>query len=123
MKKILVVDDEMTIRQMVQEMLAMSGFQVILAESGVHAMTILSDEKIDLVITDIVMPQENGIDLIMDMKKVFPSIPVIAMSGGGGIEGRFNYLEIAKLVGANVILEKPFSKKTLENLVEKLLNH
>ncbi|MBL4909578.1 MAG: response regulator, partial [Alteromonadaceae bacterium] len=95
--------------------------QVFLAENGIQALQILADENINLVVTDIVMPKENGIDLIMDIKKSYPVIPVVAMSGGGGIEGRFNYLEIAKLVGANQILEKPFSAETLRTIVADLM--
>ena len=121
MKKILIVDDELSVREMVAEMLANNTTQVFLAENGIQALQILADENINLVVTDIVMPKENGIDLIMDIKKSYPVIPVVAMSGGGGIEGRFNYLEIAKLVGANQILEKPFSAETLRTIVADLM--
>ena len=121
MKKILIVDDELSVREMVSAMLTNNKTQVFLAENGIQALQILADENINLVVTDIVMPKENGIDLIMDMKKSYPVIPVVAISGGGGIEGRFNYLEIAKLVGANQILEKPFSAETLRTIVADLL--
>jgi len=121
MKKILIVDDELSVREMVAEMLTNNETQVLLAENGIQALDILSNENISLVVTDIVMAKENGIDLIMDMKKVYPTIPVVAISGGGGIEGRFNYLEIAKLVGANQILEKPFSAATLRTIVVDLI--
>ncbi|MCK5091731.1 MAG: response regulator, partial [Gammaproteobacteria bacterium] len=62
-------------------------------------------------------------DLIMDVKKEFPDIPVIAISGGGGITGRYDYLEIAKLVGAKNILKKPFSMKELRSAVGNILNN
>ena len=122
MKKILVVDDEVSIREMVKVMLESNDFLIELAGSGVQALKVLSENDIDLVVTDIVMPQENGIDLIMDMRKSYANIPIIAISGGGGIEGRFNYLEIAKLVGANQILEKPFKAEALRKVVSELLN-
>ncbi len=121
MNKVLVVDDESSIRDMIKVMLESSTLQVELAENGINALKVLANNDIDLVITDIVMPQENGIDLIMDMKKKYPNTPVIAISGGGGIEGRFDYLEIAKLVGANHILEKPFSQDVLCKVVADLL--
>jgi len=121
MKKLLVVDDETSVREMIAEMLGNEGYEIILVKNGVEATNRLSTLDIDLVVTDIVMPDENGIDLIMDMKKKHPSTPVVAISGGGGIEGRFNYLEIAKLVGANSILKKPFTKDVLRETVGELL--
>jgi two-component system, chemotaxis family, chemotaxis protein CheY len=121
MKKILIVDDELSVREMVADMLTNNDTEVLLAENGIQALQVLSSETIALVVTDIVMAEENGIDLIMDMKKAYPAIPVVAISGGGGIEGRFNYLEIAKLVGANQILEKPFSAETLRTIIAELL--
>ncbi len=121
MKNILIVDDEKEIREMVKDMLIRDGLNIELACSGVKAMESLSKNHFDLVITDIVMPDENGIDLIMDIKKQYSNIPVIAMSGGGGIEGRFDYLEIAKLIGANCILKKPFSLELLTGSVNELI--
>ncbi len=121
MKKLLVVDDEISVREMVAAMLSRKDIEVELAENGIQALRILSSTDIALVVTDIVMAEENGIDLIMDMKKNYPNIPIVAISGGGGIEGRFNYLEIAKLVGADQILEKPFSAETLRTIVAELL--
>lgn len=121
MKKILVVDDEISVREMVSDMLSSSSVEIALAKSGIQALQVLSSGNIDLVITDIVMAEENGIDLIMDMKKRYPNIPIVAISGGGGIEGRFNYLEIAKLVGADQILKKPFSADKLRKIKKELL--
>ncbi len=121
MKTILVVDDESSVREMIAEMLGDKNYELILVENGVKATKKLSMSKIDIVITDIVMSEENGIDLIMDMKKNYPLTPVVAISGGGGIEGRFDYLEIAKLVGANSILKKPFTAEVLRKTVSELL--
>lgn len=118
MKKILVVDDEAIVRDMMAEILGSDEIQVDTAQNGIEALKRLSAKDISLVVTDIVMAGENGIDLIMKMKTDHPGIPIVAVSGGGGIEGRFDYLEIAKLVGANQILKKPFSAQSLRAVVE-----
>lgn len=118
MFKVLVVDDEAPVRKMVSSMLKNSDIDIQEASNGNEALTIINDADIDLIITDIVMPEKHGIDLIMEIKKLFPELPVIAISGGGGVTGRFDYLEIAKVVGAENILKKPFSADTLRNLVD-----
>ena len=116
MFKVLIVDDEAPVRKMVSSMLKNSDIDIQEASNGNEALTIINDADIDLIITDIVMPEKHGIDLIMEIKKLFPELPVIAISGGGGVTGRFDYLEIAKVVGAENILKKPISADTLRNL-------
>lgn len=122
MKTYLVVDDEIVVGEMISDMLSDSDINIELALNGEEAINILSQKKIDLVVTDIVMPGKNGIDLIMKLKDSYADIPVVAISGGGGIDGRFDYLEIAKLVGANSILRKPFSLESLKKSVSTALN-
>jgi len=94
---------------------------VLDAENGVEAVKICMDTNIDLLITDIVMPEKHGIDLIMELSEKLPDLPIIAISGGGGVTGRFDYLEIAPLVGANNVLRKPFQASELRQLVEGIL--
>ena len=119
MFNILIVDDEDSVRKMVRSMLSNSGFNFHEATNGNEALKIFNDSDIDLIITDIVMPEKHGIDLIMELKKSRPELPVIAISGGGGVTGRFDYLEIAKVVGAVNILKKPFTADTLRGLVNE----
>ena len=121
MKKILVVDDETSVRTMLVAMVKPDGYEMIEASNGEEAMAAFNDVTVDLVITDIVMPVKNGIDLTMELKKTHPDIPVIAISGGGGISGRYDYLEIAKLVGAKNILKKPFTRNELCSVVAEIL--
>jgi len=121
MEIILVVDDELSVREMITEILTSPEREIKTAENGLQARNILSSEEISLVVTDVVMAKENGIDLIMKMKAEYPNIPIVAISGGGGIEGRFDYLEIAKLVGANQIMKKPFDAESLRKVVERTL--
>lgn len=122
MVRILIVDDEPSVRDMVVAMIEPTGYQVIEAGNGAEACTACKEVSVDLIITDIVMPVKNGIDLIMEVKKEYPDISVIAMSGGGGITGRYDYLEIAKLVGAKNILKKPFDMADLRSAVDNIFN-
>jgi len=121
MKTILIVDDEPSVRFMIKEMIEPVGYEVIEAGDGAEAYNICNNNALDLIVSDIVMPEKNGIDLIIQLKKEFPSIPVIAISGGGGVAGHYDYLEIAKLVGANNILKKPFSAKEICAHIENAL--
>lgn len=123
MVKILIVDDELFVRDMMADMIKPAGYDVIVAENGAEAFDVCKKESIDLIITDIVMPEKNGIDLIMNVKKEYPEIPIIAVSGGGGITGRYDYLEIAKLVGANNILKKPFKIEELRTAVSDAIEN
>lgn len=121
MVRILVVDDEPSVLEMVTAMIEPVGYDVIEAGNGAEACVICKEVPVDLIITDIIMPDKNGIDLIMEVKKEYPHIPVIAISGGGGITGRYDYLEIAKLVGANNILRKPFELQELRSVVSEAM--
>jgi len=121
MANILVVDDEAPVRNLLNDVLEKEGYTVFTAETGVEASTIYNSNDIDLIITDLVMPEKGGIDLIMELKKQDPDIKVIAISGGGGITGRFDYLPIAKLVGATEIIAKPFQVTEIRAQVAKML--
>ncbi|MFQ5469159.1 MAG: response regulator [Gammaproteobacteria bacterium] len=121
MAKILVVDDENSVRMMIREMLEGGGHEILEASNGVEACQVFRQSKIDLVITDMVMPEKNGLDLILELKKDYPNIKIIGISGGGGITGRFEYLPIAKLIGAATVMEKPFQMSDLRNTVNQVL--
>ena len=123
MATVLVVDDEESVREMVVKMIEPVGYNVIEAGNGAEARDVCEEASVDLIITDIVMPEKNGIDLIMEVKKEYPDTPVIAISGGGGIAGRYDYLEIAKLVGAKNILKKPFSMAELRSVIDSTLKN
>ncbi len=121
MAKILIVDDEAHMRLLVSSMLKTDKYELLTAENGDAAVEMLQKENVDLLITDLVMPMKNGIDLIMELKHTHPKLKIIAMSGGGGINGRFDYLPIAKLIGAENILRKPFKREELSGAVMDLL--
>ena len=121
MVKILVVDDEASVRKMLRSMLKNEADEIIEAENGVIAKEICLESNIDLIVTDIVMPEKHGVDLVMELKKELPDLPIIAISGGGGVTGRFDYLEIVNLMGVENILRKPFEANQLRNMVHSVL--
>ena len=121
MEKILVVDDDSAILGVISDALNYK-YEIFTTESVADAEDIVLDHKIDLLIADLVMPEKNGIDMIMQFKKQFPEMKIMAISGGGGLSGRFDYLPIAKLIGAKITLKKPFSLVELRSSVESLLD-
>ena len=121
MANVLVVDDEENIRFVIREMLEHSAHRVMEAQTGSEALKTFEQEGVpDLVITDLVMPDKNGIDLILDLKKRYPEVKVLAMSGGGG-NGKYDYIPIVELIGAGSVLRKPFNLSDMHSLVEELL--
>ena len=121
MAKILIVDDEQNIRNILRESLKKDEHEIYEAGTGQEASDILNSNQIELLITDLVMPGKTGLDLIMEVKENYPDLTIIAISGGGGINGRFDYLPIAQLIGANNIIKKPFSINDIKQSVTNLL--
>ena len=120
MRRILIIDDDHHILLMIKKMLERAGFEVDLASNGVEGLQLFQKIHADLVITDIIMPEKEGLETIREMKKLRPDLKIIAMSGGGKISAD-NYLETAKIFGASIVLEKPFSQKTMILAVSDLL--
>ncbi len=120
MSNILVVDDDTAILVVIKEALSKTH-QVFTSETVDEAETISSEHTINLLIADLVIPGKNGIDMIMEFRKKHPKIKILAISGGGGITGRFDYLPIAQLIGAKDTLKKPFSITELRDKVDKVL--
>lgn len=120
MKKILVVDDEENIRFVLDELLN-ADYAVSLAANGREALEMTDKTIFDLIITDLVMPEMNGIELVIAVKNKFPNQKIIAMSGGGGITGRFDYLPVVQLLGADKIFSKPFELREVLAAVKTTL--
>lgn len=110
---ILVVDDEETIRNLVEILLVNRGHKASTAADGKSALRKLSEQHFDLVITDIIMPDMDGIEIISSVKKMRPEVRILAISGGGGHLPSRDCLRIAKLIGAHVTLAKPFKESQL----------
>jgi CheY-like chemotaxis protein len=108
MARILVVDDEMQLRSMLRTALESVGHQVEEAVDGKEAIESYRSHPADLLVTDIIMPGQEGIETIVQFRENYPEVKIIAMSGGGRNNGQ-HYLELAKRLGATLTLAKPFS--------------
>ncbi len=119
MERILVIDDEPHILLMVKKMLERAGYEVDLASNGSEGLRLFNKIRPALVITDIIMPEKEGLETIREMRRIKSDLKIIAMSGGGKISAD-NYLETAKIFGASRLILKPFSQKQLLTYVEEL---
>ena len=118
---ILLVDDEELLRAGVQEMLELQGFTVITAVNGEQALTCLAEKHIDLIITDLVMPKMDGIDFVQQLRKSWPDMPVIVVSGSTrNIMQRYG-IDTIQVPGADASLSKPFKGVDLVAQVKALL--
>lgn len=121
MAGILIVEDDSDLRELLKSSFLKRGDHLVIdASNGKEALHKFKLLLVDLVITDLVMPEMDGIGLIMELKKLKPSIKIIAISGGGKI-GPSNYLSIAETLGANAIFTKPFSIKNMMDKVDELI--
>jgi DNA-binding response OmpR family regulator len=120
MPGILVVEDDEDLREMLKISLVKNKYTVLEASDGKDAITKFKPSLTDLVITDIIMPQEEGLKVIMKIREVKPSVKIIAISGGGKA-GPGSYLNIAKALGADAVFSKPFSINDLLNKVKDLV--
>lgn len=116
-KRVLIVDDDVGVRDVLRSMLEAAGYRVVLAENGKEAMNALKAEEADLILTDLVMPEQEGIETIKALRQEYPGIRVIAMSGAFGGD----YLRIAAYLGAHGTLAKPIQMEALLKLVEEVL--
>jgi DNA-binding response OmpR family regulator len=121
MARILIIDDDDQVRKMLRLTLTAAGFDVVEAPDGKVAMKLFhQDPLVDLVITDLIMPEKEGIETIIELRRDYPKIPIIAISGGGRIDPN-DYLVLAKKLGAQITLEKPFSRKDILDAVNELI--
>jgi len=121
MKRIWVVDDEELLQFTICEMLKSEGYDVDSAEDGLMAIEMQRTEPYDLILTDLIMPDKEGLELLIDLKSIYPDIKVIATSGGGRMKN-LDFLAMAKDFGAQEILAKPFSSEQLLSTVKKVLD-
>jgi len=121
MSSILVVDDDTQVLDVMSEMLKLEGHRVTLAENGKQAVEQVEAGPFDLVITDLIMPEKEGLETIADIRKLRGNVPIIAISGGGRVGPR-DYLETARFIGANATLAKPFGRQELITAVADLLD-
>jgi len=120
MATILVVDDEPVILRVVSTVLREAGYKVSTAVNGVEALKLARSTPFDLVITDLIMPEKEGLETMMELLRQTPTTKIIAMSGGGRNTPE-NYLATARQLGAKQTLTKPFAKEELLDTVAKVL--
>jgi CheY-like chemotaxis protein len=122
-KHILVIDDEDRVRKIVCDNLKLSGFKVSAAADGEEGLAMIDPDNLPgVVLTDIIMPNKNGLEVIADLRKSYPSIKIIAMSGGGRVKAADDLLEKAGEAGADAVLSKPLDLDELEKTINEFLN-
>ena len=120
MARILIIDDESQIRSMLRLMLERVGYEIAEAPDGIEGIRQYRENPADLIITDLIMPNKDGIGMIIDLKKEFPKVKIIAMSGGG-VNRPEGYLDGAKKLGATRTLTKPIDRDEMLKAVKDTL--
>lgn len=120
MARILVIDDERELRGVVVRFLVADGHEVVAAANGREGLQAVRREVPNLVLTDIIMPEQEGVETIIALRREFPDLPIIAMSGGSAGSGSF--LKAALRLGARRTLEKPFGRVELLTAVREALD-
>lgn len=132
MIRILIIDDERDVRDSVAKILRRAGFEVRIADGGAAGLESYRKEGADIVITDIIMPESHGIDVIAALRNEGGSVRIIAISGGGnfgpsgyqpGAITTDAYLAAASKAGADAVLTKPFERSEMLDLVRSLVSN
>ena len=122
MKRILVIDDDVQVRQMLRQMLDRQGYEVVDAQDGEEGIRLHRDKPADLLITDIIMPGKDGVETIFEFWNDFPDVKIIAISGKRkGIKAQ-NYLSYVNPLGISRMFIKPFDPKELLEAIQELLS-
>jgi CheY-like chemotaxis protein len=119
MSLVLVIDDDAQIRRMARRILAGAGHAVIEAEDGDAGLALVRSGEVALVLTDLIMPNKEGIETIRDIRQICPEMAIIAMSGTGASASL--YLHVAEKLGADAVLSKPFRAAELIETVTRVL--
>jgi DNA-binding response OmpR family regulator len=119
-RRVLVVDYDASARRAVRDALESDGFAVLEAVDGRRARQLLEDTDVDAVVTEIYMPEEDGLELITWMQRTLPNTPVVAVSGGGSL-GDLTSLVVARAFGAHDVLQKPFGATVILAVMRRVL--
>jgi DNA-binding response OmpR family regulator len=119
MIRILVVDDDFQMREMLGVILERKGYDVKTASDGKSALQLQSKKPFDIVITDIIVPEKDGIETISELRRGYPRVKIIAISGGGRNKSE-GYMELARQIGADRVLVKPFGSWEILGAVREL---
>ena len=120
MARILIIDDEDELRSMLRRMLEQAGHKVTEAVNGAEGIQLYKQDRPDLIITDIIMPEKEGVETIIALRRADPDLPIIAISGGGRLEAT-DFLTMTKKLGARRTLSKPFRRDQLLEAVDECL--
>jgi CheY-like chemotaxis protein len=117
---ILIVEDDKGLRQTLGMLLKSAGHRVASAGNGKEALKELDRESIDLIVTDVLMPEKDGLEFIQEVRQKRPFLPIVAMSGGGShVVDKLHYLDVAKILGAAVSVPKPFSSEQMLSAIDR----
>jgi CheY-like chemotaxis protein len=122
MTRILLIDDDAPARDMLRQMLERAGYDVVEASNGREGLQRYQATAIDLIITDILMPEQDGLETIQELRRLTPEAKIIAISGGGQT-GLLDLLPVAEKLGAQRILRKPLRRQEILDAVRQLLQH
>jgi len=117
--RILVIDDDESVRDSLKDLLSVHGYQVAVARDGREGLEVLHRQRFDLVVTDLLMPNVDGIEIIREIRKHDASLKVLAISGGDHAT-HFLHLNAAQALGADDVLKKPFDEESLLAAIRRL---
>jgi len=120
MTRILVIDDEESVRFTLREILEHENYEVTVAKDGVEGTALFTAQPFPLVITDLFMPEKEGLETIIELREDYPDTKIIAISGGGSM-GLTNFLESARKLGVDQVIAKPFGKDEVLDCVKECL--
>jgi CheY-like chemotaxis protein len=120
MARILIIDDEAAVRKVLRQMLEKEGHEVAEAEDGNAGVQRYQEHPTDLIITDLLMPGKEGMETIVELRKTWPEVKIIVISGGGRMN-QANLLTMARFLGAVKTLGKPFERQELLAVVQEVL--
>ena len=118
--KVLVIDDEHAVRYTLTRLLESNGFEVVTASNGRAGMLLMHRERPDMVITDIIMPEQEGLETIKAIRREAPDLKIVAISGGGRLIN-MDFLDVARQLGADGIIHKPLESQELLMMLSRLL--
>lgn len=121
MAKVLVIEDDELARESVTLMLEENGYEVAMADDGDVGLEMFEKEEFDAVVTDLIMPQVNGMDVLMQIKQHKPGTRVLVISGGGRLTP-LSYLDVAQKLGADDVLTKPFTANDLITSMKMIMS-
>jgi CheY-like chemotaxis protein len=122
MSRLLLVEDDVSLRRVMAQILTRAGYTVSEARNGRVAIKVLAETPVDIVVTDMIMPEMDGVETIRFLRREYPAVKIVAISGGG-ISSAESYLVIAQKMGVQRTLAKPFTPDELMTAIREALAH